>query len=90
MKKYMIFDFMNDTETNIFIALDYNIKTCGKEYQYGKRLIDVIDEYYRKDSADCIDAICDIIDECSRFGKWEHVAKLAEYIDIIEKNYNNW
>lgn len=78
-------------EIDIFITLDRNIKTNGKEYTTGKRLIDTIDKYYRENSVETIDSIRNIIDECSRFSYWQHVAKLAEYTGIIEKNYNyNW
>lgn len=74
------------TENNIFIALDKKINNviCGI------RFIDVLEMEYKRNRENCMHAIENIIDNCMRFNNWQHVKILAEYADLIYKQYEQF
>lgn len=73
-------------ENNIYITCDKKIH--GILLSHDRTLFDIIDDAYRKDSIECINAIKNVIENCMRNDQFKHIYLVSECTYMIIKNYD--
>lgn len=73
-------------ENEIYIACDKKIH--GDLLSTDRKLLDIIDNAYRKDSCECCDAVDEVILNCVRNSEYRHIHLIAECMHMVRGNYD--
>lgn len=77
----MMYNHDGTIENEIYITIDKMVyKTL---LTTDNRLIDILSNYYKNNSCECIETIDTIINICCHESKYKHIKILCEYIDIV-------
>ena len=77
----MVYNHDGTKENEIFIALDKMIQNVPLIDRI--RLIDLLYETYNHNSVECTDIVNEIINNCIREEKYQHIQILAEYMQMV-------
>lgn len=77
----MVYNHDNSIENEIYITIDKMINKTLLTTDI--RLIDILYDYYKNNSCECIETINTIINICSHELKYEHIKILCEYMSLV-------
>ena len=83
---YETYNHDGTLENNIYITCDK--KLHGELLSSDRKLFDIIDTAYREDAIDCVDAVKEVIWNCTREEQFKHIHLISECMHMVRSNYD--